>query len=138
LGKYGAFIIEWTGCEDYISNAIRFLIREIFPGYPQDITEQTPLLFEAPLPQSPVIENSDSPTCYRTDIDSALESLQQWKGNIRIIQQQIPNVVSSTKIRLFLRRVMSVQYLTPTPVIEYIEQHSLYQEEDVSSVGGKE
>jgi nicotinamide mononucleotide adenylyltransferase len=84
------------------------------------------------------IENADSPICYRTDIDSALESLQHWKTNIRVIQQLIPNDISSTKIRLFLRRAMSIQYLIPAPVIEYIEQHGLYQEDGASSVDGKE
>lgn len=37
--------------------------------------------------------------------------------------------MSSTKIRLFLRRGMSVRYLIPASVIEYIEQHHLYEEE---------
>ena len=64
-----------------------------------------------------------------TDIDDALASLQQWKHNIHIIQQLIHNDVSSTKIRLFLRREMSVRYLIPAPVIEYIEEHNLYMDE---------
>jgi len=64
-----------------------------------------------------------------TDIDDALSSLQQYKDNIYIINQLIMNDVSSTKIRLFLRREMSVQYLIPAPVIEYIEEHGLYIED---------
>ncbi|KAH8816203.1 hypothetical protein F5884DRAFT_664821 [Xylogone sp. PMI_703] len=51
-----------------------------------------------------------------TDIDEAIASLQQWKENIYVMEQIISNDVSSTKIRLFLRRGMSVQYLIPTPV----------------------
>jgi nicotinamide mononucleotide adenylyltransferase len=39
------------------------------------------------------------------------------------------NDVSSTKIRLFLRKEMSIQYLIPAPVIEYIEEHGLYEQE---------
>lgn len=39
-----------------------------------------------------------------TDLDDALASLQQYKDNIYVIQQIIQNDVSSTKIRLFLRR----------------------------------
>ncbi len=39
-----------------------------------------------------------------TDIDDALTNLQPWKDNIYVIQQLIQNDVSSTKIRLFLRR----------------------------------
>lgn len=64
-----------------------------------------------------------------TDIDDALASLQPWKDNIHVIQQLIQNDVSSTKIRLFLRRDMSVQYLVPAPVIEYIREHGLYEDD---------
>jgi len=72
-----------------------------------------------------------------TDLDDALESLQQYKENIYVIQQLIQNDVSSTKIRLFLRRKMSVQYLIPAPVIEYIEAHRLYEDDGASSVHAK-
>lgn len=72
-----------------------------------------------------------------TDIDDALANLQPWKDNIYVIQQLIQNDVSSTKIRLFLRREMSVRYLIPAPVIEYIEQHGLYEEDGASSIDGK-
>ncbi|PGH07771.1 nicotinate (nicotinamide) nucleotide adenylyltransferase [Helicocarpus griseus UAMH5409] len=68
-----------------------------------------------------------------TDIDEAIASLQPWKENIYVIQQLIQNDVSSTKIRLFLRREMSVRYLIPSPVIDYIEKHQLY-EDDAASV----
>jgi len=72
-----------------------------------------------------------------TDIDDALANLQPWKENIYVIQQLIQNDVSSTKIRLFLRREMSVQYLIPAPVIEYIEEHGLYEEDGAASIDGK-
>lgn len=68
-----------------------------------------------------------------TDIDEALATLQPWKDNIYVIQQLIQNDVSSTKIRLFLRREMSVRYLIPPPVIKYIEQHHLYKEDNALS-----
>lgn len=32
---------------------------------------------------------------------------------------------------------MSVQYLIPAPVIEYIEEHGLYEEDGASSIDGK-
>lgn len=64
-----------------------------------------------------------------TDIDEAIASLQPWKDNIYVIQQMIQNDVSSTKIRLFLRREMSVRYLIPGAVIDYIEHHRLYQDD---------
>jgi nicotinamide mononucleotide adenylyltransferase len=72
-----------------------------------------------------------------TDIDDALANLQPWKENIYVIQQLIQNDVSSTKIRLFLRREMSVQYLIPAPVIEYIEEHGLYEDDGAGSMDGK-
>ncbi|KAF3491351.1 nicotinate (nicotinamide) nucleotide adenylyltransferase [Arthroderma uncinatum] len=68
-----------------------------------------------------------------TDIDEAIAGLQPWKENIYVIQQLIQNDVSSTKIRLFLRREMSVRYLIPHPVIEYIEDHHLYEDEGAGS-----
>jgi len=68
-----------------------------------------------------------------TDIDEALASLQNYRDNIYVIQQLIQNDVSSTKIRLFLKRGMSVQYLIPAPVVEYIEQNKLFGEERRSS-----
>ena len=64
-----------------------------------------------------------------TDIDNALAQLQPWKQNIYVIKQMIQNDVSSTKIRHLLREERSVQYLIPTPVIQYIEQHGLYENE---------
>lgn len=68
-----------------------------------------------------------------TDIDEALSSLQAWKDNIWVIHQLIQNDVSSTKIRLFLRREMSVRYLIPAPVIDYIEQNGLYEDDGAGS-----
>lgn len=82
--------------------------------------------------QSFIVERSG------TDIDEALASLQPWKDNIYVIQQLIQNDVSSTKIRLFLRREMSVRYLIPSPVIHYIEQHRLYEDDGTANEKGKE
>ncbi|KAL4952817.1 hypothetical protein BDW69DRAFT_166782 [Aspergillus filifer] len=64
-----------------------------------------------------------------TDIDEALAALQPWKKKIHVIQQLIQNDVSSTKIRLFLRRDMSVRYLIPDPVIKYIYENNLYMDD---------
>ena len=68
-----------------------------------------------------------------TNIDDALASLQSWKHNIFVIPQPIQNDVSSTKIRLFRRHHMSVRYLVPAPVIQYIEDHHLYLDEPTPS-----
>ncbi|KAK2745091.1 hypothetical protein FQN57_003998 [Myotisia sp. PD_48] len=73
-----------------------------------------------------------------TDIDEAIAGLQPWKDNIYVIQQLIQNDVSSTKIRLFLRREMSVRYLIPHPVIDYIEKHHLYEEDGSAAAGPSE
>jgi len=69
-----------------------------------------------------------------SDVDEALESLSAWRENIFVIRQLIHNDVSSTKIRLFLRRGMSVHYLLPDSVIRYIKDNRLYV--DDSNTGG--
>jgi len=74
-----------------------------------------------------------------TDIDDALASLQQWRDNIRVIQQLIQNDVSSTKIRLFRKRGMSIRYLIPDKVVDYIYENDLYlDDEKTKSDKGKE
>lgn len=64
-----------------------------------------------------------------SDVAQATEALARWRHNIYIISQMIQNDVSSTKVRLFLRRGLSVRYLMPSPVIEYIESNGLYLDE---------
>ncbi|KDQ20368.1 hypothetical protein BOTBODRAFT_169130 [Botryobasidium botryosum FD-172 SS1] len=64
-----------------------------------------------------------------SDVDVALESLSQWRDNIYVIQQMIQNDVSSTKIRLFLKRGMSVHYLLPESVVRYILENGLYKDD---------
>ena len=48
-----------------------------------------------------------------------------------MIQQLVQNDISSTKIRLFRRRDMSIRYLVPEPVVQYIEAHNLYDEDGI-------
>jgi len=67
-----------------------------------------------------------------TGMDQATDSLARWRSNIHLISQLIQNDVSSTKVRLFLRRGLSVRYLLPNSVVDYIEQHALYQDETTS------
>jgi nicotinamide mononucleotide adenylyltransferase len=76
-----------------------------------------------------------------TDIDEALSTLQTWRENIFVIQQLVQNDISSTKIRLFLRRDMSIRYLVPEQVVDYIEENDLYGDDGPSNAAtekGKE
>ena len=61
-----------------------------------------------------------------TNIDEALEKLDKWIHNIWYINQPITNDVSSTKIRLFLEKDLSIRYLIPTEVINYIYANGLF------------
>ncbi|KAK9364236.1 hypothetical protein V1504DRAFT_444009 [Lipomyces starkeyi] len=62
--------------------------------------------------------------------------MYEHRHNVIVIKQLIYNDISSTKVRLFIRRGMSVQYLLPNSVIRYIEEHGLYvgMSEPVSNV----
>ncbi|KAI0317177.1 hypothetical protein OF83DRAFT_1164033 [Amylostereum chailletii] len=68
-----------------------------------------------------------------SDMDQATEALARWRHNIFFVPQLIQNDVSSTKVRLFLRRGLSVRYLLPAPVVDYIEQNGLYQDDGPNS-----
>ena len=68
-----------------------------------------------------------------TDMAQATEALAKWRHNIFLIAQMIQNDVSSTKVRLFLRRGLSVRYLLPSAVIDYIEANGLYLDEGPNS-----
>lgn len=72
-----------------------------------------------------VIERSGS------KLDKALEVIPaQYHRNIYVIRQPIANDVSSTKIRDLLSRGMSVNYLLPSCVVEYIRETGLYKNGD--------
>lgn len=84
-----------------------------------------------------------------TDIDEALAGLKQYQEKIHVIPQVIivsarifetgltrrpadslssQNDVSSTKVRLMRKRDLSLRYVVPDPVIDYIQEHGLYRE----------
>ncbi|KAI0343491.1 Nucleotidylyl transferase [Trametopsis cervina] len=71
-----------------------------------------------------------------SDMDQAIDNLARWRHNIHLIHQLIQNDVSSTKVRLFLRRGLSVRYLLPMPVVDYIEENGLYVDDGPGSAGG--
>lgn len=67
-----------------------------------------------------------------SDVRSFLLShdiMYEHRRNVLVIKQLIYNDISSTKVRLFIRRGMSVQYLLPNSVIRYIMEHGLYVNE---------
>lgn len=53
--------------------------------------------------------------------------LWRYRKNLKIVKQTIFNDISSSKVRLFVRRGQSIKYLLPNSVIHYIEQHQLYR-----------
>ncbi|QRV94209.1 cytidylyltransferase domain-containing protein [Ceratobasidium sp. AG-Ba] len=52
--------------------------------------------------------------------------LYHHRKNVIVVKQLIYNDISSTKVRLFVRRGMSIKYLLPNSVIQYIEDNRLY------------
>jgi len=68
-----------------------------------------------------------------TDLETALGQLKRWEKNIHVIRQIVTNDISSTKVRLLLKRDMSIDYLIPDCVIEYIYEHNLYRDMDLQS-----
>ncbi|KAK0548195.1 Nicotinamide/nicotinic acid mononucleotide adenylyltransferase 1 [Tilletia horrida] len=56
--------------------------------------------------------------------------LWKYRTNLKIVKQTIYNDISSSKIRLFVKRGMSIKYLLPNSVINYIEHHKLYRLEE--------
>ncbi|CAG01983.1 unnamed protein product, partial [Tetraodon nigroviridis] len=57
------------------------------------------------------------------------DTLTRYSGNIHLVREWVRNDISATEVRRALRRGMSVKYLIPDPVIEYIHQHKLYTED---------
>ncbi|EPE04272.1 nicotinamide mononucleotide adenylyl transferase [Ophiostoma piceae UAMH 11346] len=61
-----------------------------------------------------------------TDLEEAKEALSRWTDKISVIPQGVPIDLSSTKVRLFLHKRMSIRYFVPNPVIDYIMENGLY------------
>ncbi|KAG0142869.1 hypothetical protein CROQUDRAFT_66748 [Cronartium quercuum f. sp. fusiforme G11] len=76
-----------------------------------------------------IIERAESEidqTLFSTSTLHSRSPLALYKHQIYMVPQLVKNDVSSTKVRLFVRKGMSVEYLIPNPVIKYIRQHGLY------------
>ncbi|KAM3302617.1 nicotinamide/nicotinic acid mononucleotide adenylyltransferase isoform X3 [Capsicum chacoense] len=55
--------------------------------------------------------------------------LNAYKRNIRVVDEVVPNGISSTGLRDCISKGLSVKYLTADEVIDYIKQHNLYKEQ---------
>lgn len=52
--------------------------------------------------------------------------LFEHRKNVFVVKQLIYNDISSTKVRLFVKRNMSIRFLVPDAIIEYIKQNKLF------------
>lgn len=65
-----------------------------------------------------------------TDMEAAMSKLEPWRQFVHRIPQLIQNDVSSTKIRAFLNKEMSIRYLIPEPALKYIDERGLFKPEN--------
>lgn len=54
------------------------------------------------------------------------DTLSSHRQNIFLVREWVRNETSATEVRRALRRGLSVKYLIPDSVLEYIHQHNLY------------
>ncbi|KAH6814990.1 nicotinate/nicotinamide mononucleotide adenyltransferase [Perilla frutescens var. frutescens] len=69
------------------------------------------------------------------DVENSIfkdDILNEYKSNIIIVDEVVPNGISSTGLRDCISRGLSVKYLTADEVIDYIKHNRLYikQNED--------
>ncbi|XP_045928673.1 nicotinamide/nicotinic acid mononucleotide adenylyltransferase 3 [Micropterus dolomieu] len=57
------------------------------------------------------------------------DTLSRHHQNIFLVREWVKNEMSATEVRRALRRGLSVKYLIPDSVIEYIHQHKLYTDD---------
>lgn len=83
-----------------------------------------------------IIERAESEIDHSLFSTSSVHSrspLALYRNQIYLVPQLVRNDVSSTKVRLFVRKGMSVEYLIPGVVVKYIKRHGLYQDRDNAS-----
>lgn len=60
------------------------------------------------------------------------DTLYRHRQNIFLVREWVRNETSATEVRRALRRGLSVKYLIPDSVIDYIHKHNLYTEDSES------
>lgn len=78
-----------------------------------------------------IIERAESEIDQSIFSSSSVHSrspLALYRDNIYMVPQLVRNDVSSTKVRLFVRKGMSIEYLLPGCVSKYIRRHGLYKD----------
>ncbi|KAH7569206.1 hypothetical protein JRO89_XS06G0123400 [Xanthoceras sorbifolium] len=63
------------------------------------------------------------------DVDKIIsdnEILNENRDNIKVVDDLVPNQISSTRVRECISRGLSIKYLTTDEVIDYIREMSLY------------
>ncbi|KAJ4725291.1 Nicotinamide-nucleotide adenylyltransferase [Melia azedarach] len=58
------------------------------------------------------------------------EILRENRGNIKVVDELVPNQISSTRVRDCIVRGLSIKYLTTDEVIDYIKDKHLYLTSD--------
>ncbi|KAG5847539.1 hypothetical protein ANANG_G00127150 [Anguilla anguilla] len=54
------------------------------------------------------------------------DTLSRHRNNVFLVREWVSNEISATEVRRALRRGLSVKYLLPDAVIDYIRRHGLY------------
>lgn len=78
-----------------------------------------------------IIERAESEidqSIFSTSSVHSRSPLALYRDNIYMVPQLVRNDVSSTKVRLFVRKGMSIEYLLPRCVSKYIRKHDLYKD----------
>ncbi|KAK6947093.1 Cytidyltransferase-like domain [Dillenia turbinata] len=57
--------------------------------------------------------------------------MNEYKSNIKVVDELVPNQISSTRVRECISRGLSIKYLTEDEVIAYISHHYLYLDSNV-------
>lgn len=52
--------------------------------------------------------------------------LSDYRENIKVVDELVPNQISSTRVRECISRGLSIKYLTEDEVVEFIKEHNLY------------